>query len=96
MIIYRPQRGELAESMAEAMTFEDTDAMKAHIVKQWHDIFGYDMIEPEDIVLNEDQPGVPDDRIGWHDTRHVCTWRIGSEVYDHPQCIGMWATEYDK
>ena len=96
MIIYRPHRGGLAEAMAEAQTFEDTDAMKAHILQRWNGMLGFNLFNADDIVLNEDQPGHPDDRIGWRDTRYVCVKRIGSEVYDHPQCIGMWATDFDR
>lgn len=92
MIIYRPHRGCLAEAMAEAQVFDTVDAMKEHIVQHWHDIFGYDMFEPEDIVIDFDKPGHNDERIGWEDTHYVCVKCMGAEAYDTPQCIGMCAT----
>lgn len=96
MVIYRPHRGGLAESLAEARTFEDTDAMKAWIAQKWNCMLGYELFSVDDIVLNEDRPGVNDERCGWVDTRYVCVRRMGREVYEHPQCIGMWATEFEQ
>ena len=95
MIIYRPHRGGLAEAMQEAQTFSDIEAMKAYIVQHFEDVFGTKMFEVSDIVLNEDKPGHDDPRINWHDTRYVCVKRMGGEVYNIPQCIGMWATRFD-
>lgn len=47
-----------------------------------------------DIVI--DSETFDDDRCGWHDTRYVCVKRMGEEVYDVPQCIGMCATDYER
>lgn len=91
MIIYRPHRGSLADAMAEAKEFNNEQEMKEYIVKQWD---GY--ISVDDIVIDDNAHN--DDRIGWKDTRYVCTKRLGNdnyiEKYEHPQCIGMCATIY--
>ena len=93
MIIYRPHRGSLAEAMEEAKEFNNEQEMKEHIANQWD---GY--ISVDDIVITDNPHN--DDRIGWKDTRYVCTKRFGEQdniaVYGVPQCIGMCATEYKK
>ena len=91
MVIFRPHRGGLAESLAEAQTFDDIDAMKDYIVRRLSKLILFGI---EDLVLNEDKPGIQDERCGWDDTRYVCVKRMGNEVYDYPQCIGMWATRF--
>lgn len=91
MVIFRPHRGGLVESLAEAQTFDDIDAMKDYIVRRFSKLILFGI---EDLVLNEDKPGIPDERCGWDDTRYVCVKRMGNEVYDYPQCIGMWATRF--
>ena len=79
--------------MAEKKEFESEYAMKKYIVEQW-----YNMFSIEDIVLSEEI--MNDERIGWEDTRYVCTKRLGNEDYIEkygvPQCIGMCATKFLK
>jgi hypothetical protein len=91
MIIYRPQRGTLAESMSEKKEFKTESDMKDYIVIQWDGLF-----EKEDIVI--DNKEVNDKRIGWTDTKLVCVKKIGTEdymkLYGVPQCIGYCATNY--
>lgn len=94
MIIYRPHRGGLAESMREKEVFDSESDMKAAIVHRWHGIFDCNMFDESDIVVNWNEPGVFDERTGWEDTRYVCVKRMGSEVYAVPQCIGMCATKF--
>ena len=93
MIIYRPQRGLLAEAMAEAKEFNNENEMKEYIVKEWDGYFSI-----EDIVIADEEYN--DTRIGWQDTKYVCTKRFGNQdniiLYDCPQCIGMCATKYVK
>lgn len=89
MIIYRPHRGGLAESMREKEVFDTEADMKAAIVHRWRGIF-----DESDIVVKWNEPGVFDERTGWKDTQHVCVKRMGSEVYAVPQCIGMCATKF--
>lgn len=92
-IIYRPHRGGLAESMKEAKEFNDEKEMKEHIVQQWNGYFTVDDIVIEDKVSK-------DERVGWEDTRYVCTKRFRDtdniKKYGTPQCIGMCATIYKK
>lgn len=93
MIIYRPHRELLADAMAEAKEFNSEQEMKEYIVKQYDGYFSI-----EDIVILGDPYN--DERIGWEDTRYVCTKRFGDQdyivKYGVPQCIGMCATKYIK
>ena len=92
MIAYRPHRGGLGEAMALAQVFVDESATKAHIVKYWDGLIKY-----EDIVI-EDKP-FGDERIGWRDSRYVCTNRCGADdylkLYGCPQALGHCATDFD-
>lgn len=97
MIIYRPQRGFIYESMKEAKEFETIDDMKHHIVSEWN--HGGDVLFTEDDIEISDE-SVNDERIKWRDLRYVCIKRIGDtnyvEKYDCASCIGFCATDYDK
>lgn len=101
MIIFRPHRGGLAESMAEAKEFNTVEEMKEHIVKLWHEGWGgpKDLFTADDIVIDESSV-VNDNRIGWEDAMYVCVKKMGDEdymkKYGTPQCIGMCATKYRK
>ena len=91
MVIYRPHRGRLTDSMLEANEFNNEQEMKEYIVKQCNNYFSVN-----DIVISDESYN--DDRIGWKDTRYVCTKKFGNQdcvtLYGVPQCIGMCATEY--
>jgi len=93
MIIYRPHRGSLIDAMAEAKEFNNEQEMKKYIIEQWDNLFSID-----DLMIDENT--INDDRIGWKDTRYVCTKKLGEDnyiqKYGHPQCIGMCATEYKR
>lgn len=94
MIIYRPHRGLLADSMKEAKEFPDFYSMKKYIVEASTDEeFGAPFTE-SDIVVDDEE--MPDVRNGWMDTRYVCIKRYYNEKYTHPACIGMCATKYKK
>lgn len=88
-MIYRPQRGSLCDAMNEVQEFDGIEDMKKFIVMDWSN-----NILEEDIVI--DEKVVNDERIGWQDTRAVCSKKIGEEEYDHPQFIGFCATIYPK
>lgn len=91
MIIYRPQKGSLQESLAEKKEFNDENEMKRYLEKEWNGFIKF-----EDIVVYGDPVG--DKRIGWKDVRYVCTNKFGEEdnlkKYGFPQCIGYCATDY--
>ena len=93
MIIYRPHRSILSQAMSEAKEFDNEDDMKNYILKDWDGLFSFD-----DIVIDDES--VKDDRIGWNDSRYVCTKRCGKDdyikLYGVPQCIGMCATDYKR
>lgn len=99
MIIFRPHKGGLKESLEHKKEFSSEQEMKEYIFNQWK--LSHDNIAPfsvEDIVISDDS--VDDARCGWHDTRYVCIKRYGSEnyieLYGAPQCIGMCATKYER
>lgn len=91
MIVYRPHRGSLIAAMAEVKEFNNEQEMKEYIIEQWDHLISID-----DIVIADDPHN--DERIGWKDTRYVCTNKLGEDdyikKYGHPQCIGMCATDY--
>ena len=91
MIIYRPQRGSLSDAMTEKQEFESEEDMKNYIVEEWGGFIQFD-----DIVIYGE--AIEDKRIGWIDTRSVCTNKFGGqdniEKYGYPQCIGFCATNY--
>lgn len=87
MIIYRPQRGTLEESMNQAIEFENEYEMKQHIVR---DFKGF--VSEDDILLSDEV--IEDDRVNWRDTRKVFISRYGDQVYTNHQAIGFYATKY--
>ena len=92
MYIYRPHRGGLAESMSEAKEFNTKEEMFAHIVATQGNFGNYSLFDAEDLVI--ENSSISDSRIGWFDTRYVCTKRYGDKYYSTPQCVGMCATQY--
>lgn len=86
MIIFRPVRGSLRRAMEEAKVFDDVESMKQYICELDEYVFS-----PEDIVINE-KSVANDTRVGWEDSKYVCTKRWGNEYFEHPQCIGICAT----
>lgn len=99
MIIFRPHRGTLADALAEVKEFNSVEAMKEYILKDWTDWFAKfgredKPFQLEDIII--DEQSIDDERCGWHDCRYVCLKRLGKEIYNVPQCVGMCATDYKK
>ncbi len=94
MIIFRPNRRLLCEAMAEAREFADEADMFSFISENSHG-----QISVEDLYVMPD-PVADDDRNGWHDTRYVCTNRLGAEnykaKYGHGVIEGFCATDYDR
>ena len=89
MIKYRPHKGNLSDAMKEEKHFGTIEEMFSYIVEEWNkklDAFGIN-----DLILGEDKG--KDERIGWKETRYICTKRIGKDVYSIPQCIGMCSIE---
>lgn len=83
MVKYRPQRGGLAEAMAEMKIFETVDEMKKYISETSDEYF---QISVEDISISE--PHGDDWRINWLNVRYVLTRRLGRENYNPPLPIG--------
>ena len=99
MIIFRPQRGWLSNSMSEAKEFDSVEEMKKYIVKIWRKarVGSKELFTADDIVIDENS-AMNDDRIGWEDSMSVGVKRMGNEdymkMYGTPQCIGRCATKY--
>lgn len=92
MIKYRPHRGSLTDAMKEEMKFNSVDEMFRYIVEKWNkNIY---IFEVEDLILSEDKG--KDERIDWKETRHICTKRMGENIYNTPQCIGMCSIEAEE
>ena len=91
MIIYRPHRELLSESMEESKEFSNEEEMMKYIAKEL-----YDYLAIKDLAISAEKHS--DARTGWKDTRYVCTKRFGGQdyikLYGCPQCIGMCATQY--
>lgn len=90
MIKYRPHRAYLDESMELAKEFDSLDQMYDYIVKEWNAIEN-NLFDKFDLSVSKDS--YKDDRIDWKETRYVCTRRMGKDLYDTPQCIGMCSIE---
>lgn len=101
MIIFRPHRSSLDETMKEAKEFDDVEKMKEYIVELWNRKWhgSQKLFTTDDIVINKES-AVNDDRIEWEDSMYVCVKRMGSEDYIKEygvlQCIGICATKYKK
>lgn len=91
MVKYRPHKGSLGEAMEQTTEFSSVEEMFIEIVKEWADWSGKTVFEIGDLSLGENLR--KDERIDWKETRHVCTKRIGEEIYPTPQCIGICSIE---
>ena len=60
MILYRPHRALLSQSMELMKKFNTIDDMKAYVQDCWNGG-----------VCTVDEMGFNDDRIGWHNTHYV-------------------------
>lgn len=99
-IIYRPHRGGLEESLANAVTFSSEEMMKKFITDEHNMCMDYIQadiethITTDDIVIDSNE--VDDARIGWRDTRYVCLKKGYGKDYMKecgcPQAIGFCAT----
>lgn len=91
MVKYRPHKGNIGEAVENTVEFESVEEMLSCIVKDWKNWSGKTVFEIGDLSLSEDKG--KDERINWKETRYICTKRIGEEVYNIPQCIGMCSIE---
>lgn len=81
MIIYRPPKGALIDSMKEAIEFENETELKRYIWNEYSKL-----IEMENVVIDDNYHN--DVRTGWEDTRSVCIVTNGEK-----RCVGMCATK---
>ena len=85
MIIFRPIRVTLEESLVCAEEFENEDKLKEYLCIKFDNAF-----TKEDIVIKEEL--IQDNRTSCVNTYHVCINRCGNdnyiEIYGCPQCIG--------
>lgn len=81
-IKYRPQRGCLEEAMRESREFASIEEMFTTIASESNGLFN-----AEDLLIGADV--INDERIGWKESRAICTKQYGDLRYDVPQCIGF-------
>lgn len=90
MIKYRPHRAHLNDSIELAKEFASLDQMYDYIVQDWNAIEN-NLFDKSDLSVSKES--YKDDRIDWKETRYVRTRRMGNDIYDTPQCIGMCSIE---
>ena len=90
MVKYRPHKGSLDEAMKNEREFNNLDEMYDYIILDWNNS-DVKLFDKDDLSVSKDL-GV-DKRTGWKETRYVCVKRMGSQIYEHPQCIGMCSIE---
>ena len=73
MILYRPHRGSLSDSMALAREFKTVDDMIKYVKNDWYDFIG-------ECVFTIDDESTDDERIEWHNTHYVLV---------NGNCVGM-------
>lgn len=92
MILFRPQRGALADSMKEVKRFNSFDEMKRFLVREYAHNFS------ESDVVVSGKP-VYDSRINWKATRYVCVKKFAGrdyiKMYGCPQAIGYCSEQND-
>lgn len=82
-IVFRPQRENLAEAMAEAMTFDSEKELLAYVKESWSGKYP----EAKFVVKIKSKS---DERTGWEKTRYVCMTDNGVDApYRIPQVVGM-------
>lgn len=91
IIKYRPHKGTLQEAMSKYKEFATLDEMYEHIVSNQNGSDTGMLFSKEDLSVGENLGS--DDRIGWKETRYVCTSRFGNKKYPVPICIGMCSME---
>lgn len=91
MIKYRPNRGTLEEAMEDAKEFASIDDMFDYIVSEWNGNAKTKLFDKVDLSIGDDTGA--DERIGWKETRYVCTRCMENKLYIQPQCIGICSIE---
>lgn len=91
MIIYRPQRSTLVESMMEAKEFNNFDEIRQYIVDQ-ENKDGKTMVSFDNIHVRGVRRSDP--RCGWWDCMEVCVSVYGDEKSESGFCLGIMATSY--
>lgn len=103
-VIYRPHKGKLEDAMEMCKVFPSFEAMQEYVAKDLQD-WNFN-VRPCEIVA----AGKPhaDKRIGWLDSDYLCVdayAKVNDKngylmffggKYDHPLCIGMFATKWTR
>lgn len=97
MLIYRPHRSSLAEAMKKARTFNSFEDIKNYVANEWNNLWGYQILNPDDIVLDEE---FHDDRIGWEDVHYLCAKKLVTKIIWKnmvvPSVLDLWGGLNDK
>lgn len=84
MIIYRPHRGSISDSLSEAKEFSTWKELREYVASAWNSM-GFGQVTSSDVTIKDDP--IEDIRIGWKDTRMVIV-----KAY----AVGFCATQYPK
>ena len=90
MVIFRPQRGALMESMKEAAEFDSVDDMIAAIVRKLNSCPQSIGVSPNELTVEQGPENHDDLRIGWRNCKYVYFNRDGDKYV-----IGYCSDDYD-
>ena len=106
MIIHRPHRGGLAESMAEAREFNSLGECLINLIEEFNQEYPFE-VTLDDVIIKPYGNG--DKRVGWHDSFMICCVPYSlvndkngyityfGDKYEHPlELFGFFSTDYDK
>jgi len=91
MILHRPHRGSLAESMKEAREFTSLKECIETLIKEHNELCPVFNVTMEDIVI---APYGSDDRVGWDDMFMICCVPY-FEVRDKDGYIKFYGGQYN-
>lgn len=78
---YRPHRGGLSDSMAEAKSFDSFDGAMVYAASFGVDPDGQILYTVSDLDVSGD--GIFDPRTGWHNCRYIVSRRYGDYFIRH-------------
>ena len=67
---YKPQRGSLRDSLAEAAVFCSEEQLKAAVAQSYNEVFAQAFLTPQHIEINRTY-AFDDSRIGWTNCHQV-------------------------
>lgn len=77
--------------MFNSKEFDNLNDMYDYIISKWNNDSNIKLFDKEDLSISKNHG--TDERIGWKETRYICTKRMGNQIFECPQCIGMCSIE---